>query len=134
MSRTLREIRDFTGLSQQKFADSLGIPVATYRKWEQGEARPAPYVTRLIFRCYPAALKGLEPMEGDGNTYYYDRESSCVYDRKGTAIPIKSDLSKVKKENIPVYLNRLFTDYYDILEKFERDCVYDQKEDIIWKM
>ena len=33
-------IRKRTGLSQSAFADSIGVPVATLRNWEQGRRNP----------------------------------------------------------------------------------------------
>jgi putative transcriptional regulator len=35
-----RKIRELYGLSQQKFANLMGISVATLRNWEQGRRRP----------------------------------------------------------------------------------------------
>ena len=37
---SVRDIREQTGLSQEKFARLLHIPVATLRNWEQGRRRP----------------------------------------------------------------------------------------------
>ena len=34
------EVRQRTGLSQDKFAKALGIPAATLRNWEQGRTQP----------------------------------------------------------------------------------------------
>lgn len=34
------EIRKHIGLSQQKFADLIGVSVATLRNWEQGRRKP----------------------------------------------------------------------------------------------
>jgi putative transcriptional regulator len=39
-SDTVREIRERTGLSQEKFASLFRISVATLRNWEQGRRRP----------------------------------------------------------------------------------------------
>ena len=135
ISRTLRKLRDSTGLSQQKYADFFKIPVATYRKWEQGEAAPAPYVVRLIARSLPVTMDHMEEIRGfEDMKYYYDINASRVYDKYGNAINISADLSKIKKENLPIYLKRLFEDYYSALKKFENDCMYNLKEDILWKI
>lgn len=34
------QVRASTGLSQQKFADLLGVSVRTYQEWEQGRREP----------------------------------------------------------------------------------------------
>lgn len=39
-SDIIREIRESTGLSQEKFAGLIHISVATLRNWEQGRRRP----------------------------------------------------------------------------------------------
>ena len=46
--KTIREIRDSTGLSQSKFATALHIPVRTIQKWEIGERSCPEYVVELI--------------------------------------------------------------------------------------
>lgn len=45
---TIKEMREQTYLSQNKFAQILDIPVANICKWEQGVAKPPVYVERLI--------------------------------------------------------------------------------------
>lgn len=47
---TVRDMRKVTGLSQNKFADLLEIPVANIQRWEQEIVSPPAYVTRLIQR------------------------------------------------------------------------------------
>lgn len=44
----LKDLRKKTGESQSRFAKRFGIPVATYRNWEQGRTRPSSYVIDLI--------------------------------------------------------------------------------------
>lgn len=46
--KTIREIRDSTGLSQSKFAAALHIPVRTIQKWEIGGSNCPEYVVELI--------------------------------------------------------------------------------------
>ena len=45
-----KELRERLGLSQNKFAMEMGIPVSTYRKWEQGKSRPPDYVFSMVKR------------------------------------------------------------------------------------
>ncbi len=44
----IKEMREQTYLSQNKFASLLGIPVTNIAKWEQGVASPPKYVLKLI--------------------------------------------------------------------------------------
>lgn len=52
-------LRRFTGLTQQEFADSLGISVHTLRNWEQGRRSPeGPALALLrIAARHPRVLK-----------------------------------------------------------------------------
>lgn len=45
---TIKEIRQRTGLSRQKFCEPLNIPVGTLRNWEQGIRECPPYLVELI--------------------------------------------------------------------------------------
>ena len=55
----IRALRNFTGLSQVRFADALGISVHTLRNWEQGRRRPeGPALALLrIAARHPRALR-----------------------------------------------------------------------------
>ncbi len=46
--KTIKEIREATGLSQAKFGDALNIPVRSLQKWETGERSCPEYVVELI--------------------------------------------------------------------------------------
>ncbi len=45
---TIKEIRQLTNLSQQKFCEKYNIPLPTLRKWEQGNREPPGYVLELL--------------------------------------------------------------------------------------
>ena len=134
MDFQIRELRDMTGLSQKQFADRYGIPVSTLRKWEQGESSPAPYIVRLLAKTIPETDSNLKKITGDqGASYYYDPYSQTISDQHGNTIKISEDLGGVKESNLKVYLQDLFESFYDIQERFNRDCRYDKEETIIWK-
>lgn len=129
----IRELRGATGMTQKDFSQFFGIPISTLRKWEQGEASPAPYVINLIARALPCTNPALQKIEGKGDTvYYYDRLQKAVLDVKGNRIFIQEDIVGVKEQNLRLYLADLFADFYQIQEKFNRDCKYDKQEDILW--
>ena len=46
--QSIKEIRQSTGLSQQKFCDLLNIPLRTMQAWETGERSCPEYVVELI--------------------------------------------------------------------------------------
>ena len=62
-------IRRRISATQQAFADVLGVPLATYRNWEQGRKDPDPAARSLltIFDREPeAALRALTIERGEG--------------------------------------------------------------------
>jgi len=129
----IRELRDSTGLTQKAFAHMYGIPLSTLRKWEQGEASPAPYVLTLLAKILPSTNTSLKQIKGDDDiVYYYDKNKKLVSDMYGNAIAVQEDLDDIKPQNLVLYLHDLFEDFYEIQEKFNRDCRYDKEDDIFW--
>ena len=133
MEYMMKELRNMTGMTQKAFAEMYGIPLSTLRKWEQGESSPAPYVLRLIARTLPGTQAMLQKIQGeDGVTYYYDVNKQTVVDAKGNTIMIQEVLEGVKEQNLILYLQELFESFYEIQEKFNRDCHFDKEDDILW--
>lgn len=129
----VKEIRKTTGLTQKAFASMFDIPLRTLQKWEQGEASPAPYIVSLIIKALPGSDIGVREIAGrDGEIYYYDPERKTVSDARGNSIRIHEDLDEVKDQNLVVYLEDLFWDFYEIQNRFDRDCRYDKNSDAIW--
>ena len=133
MKYMIKELRESTGMTQKAFASMYEIPLSTLRKWEQGEASPAPYVLNLIAKTLPGTNTALQQLNGDdGSIYYYDAFKKTVSDARGNTILVKEELIGVKKQNLAIYIQELFESFYEIQEKFNRDCRYDKTEDILW--
>ena len=133
MYQNVKEIREATGMSQKAFAKTYGIPLSTLRNWEQGSNSPAPYVVNLLARTLPCMNSTLKEIRvKDGQSYYYDKNQKCILDIKGNRIFIQEDLEDIKEQNLVLYLDELFERFYEIQEKFDRDCKYDKQEDILW--
>ena len=129
----IKEIRYSTGLTQKQFAEKFNIPIGTLRRWEYGESKPAPYIVKLIAMQLPACENKMRKIQDNkGNTFYYNRDAGYIVDIKGTKINIQEDLEGVKKQNLVLYAKELFEAYYEIVNKFDKDCRMDKKEDIIW--
>ena len=62
MKYAIRELRDKTGLTQKKFAETYGIPLSTLQKWEQAVMTPPDYVINLLARIIPGVDKNLTKM------------------------------------------------------------------------
>ena len=48
ISQLVRELRERTGLSQEKFAARLGVTFPTINRWENGKAKPSPLGLKQI--------------------------------------------------------------------------------------
>jgi len=46
--RLVRELRERTGLTQEKFAARLGVTFPTINRWENGRAKPSPLAMQKI--------------------------------------------------------------------------------------
>jgi transcriptional regulator with XRE-family HTH domain len=46
--RLVRELRERTGLTQEKFAAKLGVTFPTINRWENGRAKPSPLALKQI--------------------------------------------------------------------------------------
>ena len=129
----IKEMRDMTRLTQREFAAKFDIPIGTLRRWEYGESKPAPYIIKLIALQLPVDQKKMEQIKDEeGNLFFYNKEAGYLMDMQGTRIHIKDELEEVKKQNLILYIKDLFEAYYEILDKFDRDCRLDKTEDIIW--
>lgn len=133
MEYVIKELRGMTGMTQKEFADMYGIPLSTLRKWEQGEAAPASYVVKLIAKTLPGTASSLKKIQvSDDVVYYYDKNKQTIADARGNEISIQENLEDVKEQNLALYLQDLFESFYEIQEKFNRDCRFDKEEDILW--
>lgn len=133
MFQNIKEIRETTGMSQSAFAKMYGIPIGTLRNWEQGTNSPAPYVLNLLARTLPYLNSTLVEFHGkNGNSYFYDKNQRSVQDVMGNKVYVVEDLQSIKEQNLVLYLDDLFEEFYAAKERFDRDCKYDKEEDILW--
>ena len=102
----IKEIRNTTGLSQRSFSKMFNIPIDNDNMCK------------------------IE--DNNGKIYYYNRDAGYLIDSIGTKIKIGEDLDGVKEKNLSLYVADLFESYYEIVDKFNRDCRLDKTEDIIW--
>lgn len=57
---TIKEIRQLTGLSAQKFGDKYKIPLRTIQNWEGGINKPPEYLVYLLERVVREDFKAAE--------------------------------------------------------------------------
>ena len=48
MPSLVRDLRERTGLTQEKFAAKLGVTFPTINRWENGRAKPSPLAMQKI--------------------------------------------------------------------------------------
>ena len=48
IAELIRELRERLGLSQEKFANQLGVSFKTVNRWENGHAKPLPMAQKMI--------------------------------------------------------------------------------------
>lgn len=48
---TIKEIRNYTGLTQEAFCKLYNIPRSTLEKWESGSRKPPEYLINLLQRA-----------------------------------------------------------------------------------
>ena len=64
-AKTIKEIREQTGLNRREFSEHIGIPLRTIEDWEAGRRTPPEYIPRLIMYQlkYEELVKGEEKYE-----------------------------------------------------------------------
>jgi putative transcriptional regulator len=72
ISRLVRELRERTGLTQEKFAAKLGVTFPTINRWENGRAKPSPLALRQIQEL----LRALDKQGSDLLKQYFGREEN----------------------------------------------------------
>ena len=60
MKDKIKEIRKKTGMSQNDFANFIGMPLNTLRNWEQGINKPSEWLVKLIEFYVESNLKEKE--------------------------------------------------------------------------
>lgn len=48
VSHLIRKLRHLTGLSQEQFAEKLGVAFSTINRWENGHIQPSPLAIKQI--------------------------------------------------------------------------------------
>ena len=68
MPRLVRELRERTSLTQEKFAAKLGVTFPTINRWENSRTRPSPLAMQRI----EGLLRGMGDSGADLLKRYFD--------------------------------------------------------------
>lgn len=62
IAKSIKDLRESTGMSRKEFSEHTGIPVRTLEDWEAGRRTPPEYIPRLIAYQlkYEELVKGKE--------------------------------------------------------------------------
>lgn len=61
----LRAFRDAAGYTQQEVADSVGVVVMTYIRWERGDTEPSYTELCKLAAVFAKTLNDFAPVEGE---------------------------------------------------------------------
>ena len=65
--------------------------------------------------------------------YYYDGEKMTVSDKEGNTFKLYEDLSGISDNNLRIYLDWLFHDFYKITNDFKDNCKRSKIDKIEWR-
>ena len=133
--KNIKDLRKSCNLTQKEFAEYFHIPLSTLRKWEQGESNPPEYLLRLLAYTLPKSDNTFMELSGyHGAKYYFNPNRNTVSDSLGNEIKVKYNITEINKNNLGIYLDDLFKDYYQIIQNFNHDCEYDSVDNITWSI
>ena len=114
-AKTIKELRESTGMSRKEFSEHTGIPVRTLEDWEAGRRTPPDYAPRLL--AYQIKIE--EIFAGK-----VKRNVSVILDADGNKIVVINDIifkgkRSISWEEVEKYLKRYVGDIYSIAEDNE---------------
>ena len=57
IAKSIKDLRESTGMSRKEFSEHTGIPVRTLEDWEAGRRTPPEYIPRLL--AYQMKFEGI---------------------------------------------------------------------------
>lgn len=66
------------------------------------------------------------------DVYYYDEENMTLSDKEGNIIKIYENLEGISDNNLRIYLDDLFHDFYKMINEFKIECQVDKVDKIEW--
>ena len=95
IAKSIKDLRESTGMSRKEFSEHTGIPVRTLEDWEAGRRTPPEYIPRLL--AYQMKFEGIvsSKVEVKGK-----RSVSVIQDVDGNNIVIINDIRFKGKRSI----------------------------------
>lgn len=123
MEERIKELRKVLGLTQQKFADSLGVKRNTIAQYESGRNAPIDAVLSLICREFGVNEQWLRTGEGEMFVEMSRDEEIAAF--MGELLSEESDDFK---HRLIGALSRLDENGWEVLEQFANDLLEGQKK------
>ena len=118
IAKTIKELRESTGMSRKDFSEYTGIPVRTLEDWEAGRRTPPEYIPKLL--AYQIKFEDIKAVKKKTNDAI-----SIITDPEGKKIVLINDIHFKSRRSIDwgkieQYLKQYVGRYYEILEISER--------------
>ena len=123
MEERIKELRKVLGLTQQKFADSLGVKRNTIAQYESGRNAPIDAVLSLICREFGVNEQWLRT--GEGEMFVEMSRDEEIASFMGELLSEESDDFKHRFIGA---LSRLDENGWEVLEQFANDLLEGQKK------
>lgn len=123
MEERIKELRKVLGLTQQKFADSLGVKRNTIAQYESGRNAPIDAVLSLICREFGVNEQWLRT--GEGEMFVEMSRDEEIASFMGELLSEESDDFKHRFIGA---LSRLDENGWKVLEQFANDLLEGQKK------
>lgn len=113
-AKTIKELRESTGMSRKEFSEHTGIPVRTLEDWEAGRRTPPEYIPRLLVYQikFERIFSAKEEVKGK-------RSVSVIQDVDGNNIVIINDIRfrgkrSIDWKDVREYLKEYIGEFYTI--------------------
>lgn len=123
MNKRLRKLRKELHLTQQKFADILGVKQNTIAQYEMGRNEPSDTVIISICREFNVSEEWLR--NGTGDMFVPMTRDEEIATFIGS---IQADVDDTFKKRLISVLAKLDENEWDLLEKIAEDIVNSKKE------
>lgn len=113
--KSLKKLRELTGLNRKEFSEEQGIPLRTVEDWEAGRRKMPDYLLRLL--AYKIRM--------EENYFKKSKNFNIIQDEQGKSIVIINDVRFKSRRNIDwdkveEYLKEYIGKYYEIAETSEK--------------
>jgi type I restriction enzyme M protein len=114
-SKTIKELRKRTGLTQQKLAEELGVSLLTVARWEKGQFKPNPTISRMVWEYIEKLGKGYEDLLSglSNNEQMNIKDMETMLWQAACSIRGEKDAPKFKDYILPLLFIKRLSDVFE---------------------